>query len=561
MGWRGSRRLAITLVTFLLGPGLCAGPALAERPVSVFVPPRIVMNDSGGVTVAWLQNDVHRTLRVASAASGGPFESPVALSDPEHTAFTFAMGIDRAGDVVVVWEETTADDPLAYNNHSLGVFASVRLAQGNFGPPVRLSGPQDSFVNPRLALSANGHGVVTITGGRSTTLMRWSPQAGFWPAESIDGYHVGQPVGIDDAGTVTLAETSPLHLEIRAWTVPENGVVSGPQSVGTTGYWRSVLLAVGATGQAVLVAGGDRALDVSLRSTAQGSFGPLMPLARSDDAETRPGPDGAAIDSVGQATVVWTESGTLATRVMSASARSGSFASPIVLSRSRPVLDAGLASLAVDEEGDRAVAWFHGIRDLGVAYQATSNDAGRTFSTSGSLSTFPTAQRQPDIAVNRTAGTATVFDETRGANELLLVAWRSRSGSEHQAVVTSAPTEPLRPEILMVNPSSQTAIADKRGRIAVTFSCLLQMCQGDIVLHEGRSARGASLGSATFSLRFANSLARLRIRLATRALHALRRGHMLRATAVVHGHVGSRKPLLARGNLNLRAKKRRQPPR
>jgi PKD repeat protein len=112
--------------------------------------PRVAVDDAGNVYAAWIQNG---TMEVSKRPVGGVFETPQAL-DAGVTATSLDIGVDGAGNAVVVWRATP----------SIGgpKIRQARRAAGAaaFGAPADVPSAGAANDLPRLAVNRAGEAVV-----------------------------------------------------------------------------------------------------------------------------------------------------------------------------------------------------------------------------------------------------------------------------------------------------------------------------------------------------------------------------------------------------------------
>ena len=374
-------------------------PAAAVAGQPPFSGPRIAAADSGETVVLW---NTPQGLQAAIGTPGGGYGAPVTIT-PSGADPTVVM--DAAGNAVTVWEEGRSDDACYKGScgyYSLGVFAAIRPAGGEFGAPVRLTG-RGPLARPRVVMNRAGDWVVTLSLGSALGVGAGSgatPPSSFavLPAPGYqDGYG---DVAIDEAGTTTfgLRDQANRPAVVTRTRDGSFGPITVLDEAPIDGY--DLKIGVGAQGHAVAVwprAG-------VLRSAAGppgGSFGapvssqvasvrvpesisvdgqgrttmalspatsvlPRLPLQVRRGTVAAPfgepellgrdagGPVRSAIDSAGRAVLGWLETAPAGNPVAQAAIAGdgGPLSKPFVLSRAASVPD-----VAIDGAGRAVLAW------------------------------------------------------------------------------------------------------------------------------------------------------------------------------------------------------------
>ena len=156
---------ALVLVSLMAAPALAADTWLAPHDVSVghiSSTPGAAIGADGTVTAAFVDGQgSQRALKVAVKPPGQPWRAPVQLSKPDGVAMFAFTASDRAGNVVVVWEEEL--------NGVFVVRGATKPAGGEFTPAQSISDTGTGAHWPRVAMAAarrSWHGRRTGACGR-----------------------------------------------------------------------------------------------------------------------------------------------------------------------------------------------------------------------------------------------------------------------------------------------------------------------------------------------------------------------------------------------------------
>jgi hypothetical protein len=119
------------------------------------IQPTVAVNDAGEAAAAWTKGnaDSGYDLYVSTKPARGDFGRAVMLSGPElKTVYYPTVGIDAAGDVLVLWEDM--DDR--------SIYVAEAPRGGKFGPPQTIAAPDRTSLayDVSMAVSANGDAAI-----------------------------------------------------------------------------------------------------------------------------------------------------------------------------------------------------------------------------------------------------------------------------------------------------------------------------------------------------------------------------------------------------------------
>ena len=153
---------ALVLVSLMAAPALAADSWLAPHDVSVghiSSTPGAAIGADGTVTAAFVDGQgSQRALEVAVKPPGQPWRAPVQLSKPDGLAMFAFTASDRAGNVVVVWEEEL--------NGVFVVRGATKPAGGEFTPAQSISDTGTGAHWPRVAMAGGTAVVAWAQNGR-----------------------------------------------------------------------------------------------------------------------------------------------------------------------------------------------------------------------------------------------------------------------------------------------------------------------------------------------------------------------------------------------------------
>jgi PKD domain len=282
--------------------------------------PRAAMNAAGEAVIVWsLASGLSEEVQASTAAPGGTFGTPVALTSFTSAASLPQIALDSHGDAIAVWE--------GWDGANVRIEDAVRPAGGSFAEPQYLSPAGDNAGTPQVAFDA---------GGDALAVWRFDGS----PASTVQGAYRPAGGAFDPVQTISAPSSMPAQSPQVAFDGAGDGVVAWQQSDGSELSVYSNVRAPGDTG----------------------SFGAqtmLDPGAR-EAYEPRIAGDGLS------ATIVsWkTFNGIANTTEVAVRPAGGSFAPATAVSAESP--QEGTPEVGVDAQGDGIAVW---SRASGPGYQ------------------------------------------------------------------------------------------------------------------------------------------------------------------------------------------------
>ena len=278
-----------------------------QSPVALAEPgvgsgPRAAVDSAGNAVVVWSHDVGEPRFLQASyrRARGGPWDSPIDLSDDRFRAGTQQVAIDGAGNVVAAWARSGPSGLVAQ--------AAVRSASsGIWGPPVDLSRPDAAVAGPpSLAVGSGGNALVGwVLASGVVQAAAWS---GSWhsPVDLGSGAAAGVDVALSASGDAVVVWTA--GAVVRAAFRPAGSGWTGAADVASSAHSLpapQVALDPAGNAHAVWV-GGAGTLQASARARASGAWSPPVALSAPNREATAPQ---LAVDAAGNAVAVWTDAG------------------------------------------------------------------------------------------------------------------------------------------------------------------------------------------------------------------------------------------------------------
>jgi len=376
--------------------------------------PDVAVDARGNATVVWAQaKDTSWTVQAVERLAGGSWGAPAGLSAPASQVASAQIAI-AGSTVAAVWNRYDGKNQITQA-------ADRDPKTNAWSTPVSLSTSGRDSQSPRLAVNAAGDAVaVWASFGLSgwTTQRAYRPHGGTWlpavPLQSSTVATAAPDVVIDGTGRATAvwAQTNGSGWRVYASSRGPDGVwskavaISGPDAAGTitpqlalegnddviavwarkidtrsviesatrssaTGAWSPAgqLFPTGADAFAPQIAVSKRgdgviiwtSLDPSKGLSVAASLRPAgkawgRPIVLTSDSTGVSGPQ-VAIDARGDALVVWSYSTCGASRIQTSNHLAGTstWSSPRTLSKAGA--DAVTPQVALDGDGDGAVAW------------------------------------------------------------------------------------------------------------------------------------------------------------------------------------------------------------
>jgi hypothetical protein len=321
--------------------------------------PQIAFDGQGTAIAIWERSDgTNDRLQAAFRPAGGSF-GPAQTISAGDAAFK-RLAVNTQGNALVVWDGFDGTNPR--------VQAAFRPTGGSFGPPQNISAALQGPVAPEVAIDQQGNALAIWTRSDGTNhriQAAFRPVGGsFSPAQTISD--PGQnafsgKVAFDAQGNALAIWTRSdgTHLRIQAAFRPAGGSFGAPQTISPAGGSASQFteISVDAQGNALVV--WDRSDGTHLRIQAAfrpagGSFG--APQTISPNGQNASSRKLVMFDGLGNALVVWGESGGTDGRIHAAfRPAGGSFGPP--QSISDPGQNAFLSQLVVDAQGNALAVW------------------------------------------------------------------------------------------------------------------------------------------------------------------------------------------------------------
>ena len=386
-------------------PGWLPARTLSEAGADAVIPD-IAVDSKGDATVVWQQaQNSEWTVQAVDRPSGGSWSSPVPLSAPAASVQT--PQVATAGQrVVAVW--VRLDDK---SKNQIVQAADRDQRTSTWGPSTSLSTPGRDAQQERIAVNAAGDAVavwssVGLNGW--TTLAAYRPHGGAWqPAVPLDTPTIGTTspdVVIDGAGRVVAAwgETSGTLWQVYASSRATNGTWSKPVAIsGPDPGTIAPQLALEGNGDVTAV--WSRSLDTTVkviesatRSASNGAWsrvGQLFPA----------GPDAlapaVAVDKRGDGVIVFTSSSATGLSVAVSVRRPGkAWGRPVMLATTKS--GALLPQVAVDARGGIVVVWQHSTGGFSRVQSRSLPAGSSTWTTPRTLSKAGADAVTPQVAVD-----------------------------------------------------------------------------------------------------------------------------------------------------------------
>ncbi len=324
--------------------------------------PHIVFDGRGNALSVWERFDGKNFIAESAAydAATDTWSPPVALSRPGRDAVTPRIAVNARGEAVALWPSLTRS--------GWTMQAASRTARGVWGPPVDLENPLQGTGFPDVVVDPAGNAIAVwaqTSGAGFTVESSYRPVGGAW-GEVTDLSQPGRSdsitpqVALEGGGGVDVvwARSTPTRTIVEevvrsaagAWSQPRRLSPPGPDAVAPA-------IVTNGRGAAAVVwtSSGKGGLAVVARYRRPGhDWGPAVTLSRSSSGPLSPQ---VALDGQGDVVVVWTRSNGGRSRVqaMARQAASGDWSAPKELSG--PGSDALTPQLALDGQGDGALAW------------------------------------------------------------------------------------------------------------------------------------------------------------------------------------------------------------
>ncbi|HQZ39332.1 MAG TPA: fibronectin type III domain-containing protein [Vicinamibacterales bacterium] len=203
--------------------------------------PRLAMDDNGHALATWIREQGTARVTQSSRLTGGSliWTLPANISAPSTEAALEGtdIALNGSGDGVAAWVHREPGSDPARQRIQAARYDGVAAA---WGTPVNLSAPVETAVHPRVGLDAAGNAlVIWVASGPTTRVVqgaRYDAAAGEWSALvtlSVDGGDIaGEPaLSMDDAGdgvavwargngSATIVQASAYDGASGAWSAP-----------------------------------------------------------------------------------------------------------------------------------------------------------------------------------------------------------------------------------------------------------------------------------------------------------------------------------------------------
>ncbi len=520
-----TRRVALLAATVALG---ATTPAAAQQwalPSPFGTGARVALNAGGEAAVAWRGPDG------VYAATGGAagFGAATRLGPADQSAAAAEVGIDDAGNAIVVWETTRSVptcgrcDPRI---ESTGVWLARRAPAGGFGPAQRLAGALDRVARPHLAMRHDGHIAVAWSDATGSVVVNAAGEQ-----RRLAGALEVSSVAVSGRGEVAAGD-----LHGRVVTCPASGACDAPRflpGAGDTSYYFEVRVAAGADGEFVVAYDDAGGIRVAERSPEGVWSAPV--LVETKGSFKGAAFLGAAIADDGAATVTWLTSGNAQRGEHSLLHEAhwrdlGTIATSLV----DPSGDVTNSSVSVAPAGDTAFAWgrndqrkvFFGPTAAQIAVRR------RDAATAGPPSPLTPSDSShalgdtPSVAINDRGEIVSVWTDTASGLAHVQSRWLATDGARPVQTLATAKLPVIPPvEMYFATTSPTTVRPSRRGYVAVALRCNStggRACRGTVTL----SRYGRRVGRATFSVG-AGRVRRVSVRLARATQRLLaRRGRL-----------------------------------
>jgi hypothetical protein len=381
--------------------------------------PQVALDAEGDALMVWTCRDIQGNLRVQArarpAAGGlGPVQT---LSAVGYSAIDPQIAVDADGDALIVWTRLASPQPASQ------IQLRTRSKTGALGP-IQSIGTAAWSAHPRIALDADGDALIV-----------WAHKVGEEPVHyAIRGrtrsaggalgpilnlsadLHTGNPqvaVAANGDALVVWGQwvVSTAEQSIRARAVSADGVL-GPILLLSQpgGRPRAHQVAIDSDGDALVVWERDRGSHPGIEARARSAAGALGPIVTLSSAGAHAYSPQLGFDADGDGLIVWSRQDAGGSSRIQARARSAAgVLGPVQTLTAGHDFD---QQVAVDADGDAVVAWVHGT---------TRRIQARTRSAAGALGPIQTISFQgaydPRVAVDPDGDAVAVWRRDAGSND------------------------------------------------------------------------------------------------------------------------------------------------
>jgi hypothetical protein len=273
---------------------------------------QVALDRGGNATAIWIGGRTGQAVRVAFKPVGRPWRRPVTIG--AGNGFGAQLALDARGDAIAVWCQTLS------HHSGLLLRSAFRPAGGSWRRPVTIGRRQDLSVGPHIAVDPRGDAIAAWAGYERTnqccaTVVRsaFRPAGGRWRGQVTlerNNYTGGVQVALGKRGDATAVWYG--STGVRSASRPAGGLWAAavtiatpssrvdslrvgldPQGDGLAVWWVTPLPTVPSEVQAAM-------------ASPQGAWQPAVNLGGGASPLTAfDGSTGAALDSQGNAVVVW----------------------------------------------------------------------------------------------------------------------------------------------------------------------------------------------------------------------------------------------------------------
>ncbi len=428
------------------------------------------------------------------------------LSAVGGSAFTPAIGVDVAGDATVLWSR--------YDGSQYVVQASHRPVGGAWSAPVDLAGGR-MVLDPQVVVDPAGNATAIwrrVDADRSVVQTSSRPAGGSWSAPvdlstdpSVDfSQRADVPqLAVDGAGSVTAtwsrfeaAVGQPWTFTVQSATRATEGTWSAPVDLSPAGSpARTTDVAVDTAGNATVVWVAGSTVQTASRP-AGGAWS--APGQLSTTAGPRANPR-VVVDPTGATTAVWGSFASGAYGVQTASrALGGAWSTPLDLV-SGDVFDT--PAIAVDRQGNATALWQQNDGSGWVVTSASRSATG-AWSTPVLLSTSTTSSWDPKVAVDLAGNATAIWSREANGGRVVEAARRPAHGEWSEPIGLSPPGDAWNPQIAVDPAGNATAAWSRKDGTSWIVQARGLDAAGPVVTEiTGATSRISARGRATYSVR------------------------------------------------------------
>jgi hypothetical protein len=326
--------------------------------------PQVAVDPNGNAVFTWMAfNGVTNSIQARARSSAGVLGFAQGLSDATQNASQPQVGIDSTGNAVFVWKRFDATSGTCCDR----IQAVTRSSAGVLGTVETLSDPGQNADAPQVAVDPNGNAVFTwvLPDGTNTRVqgLARSSTGTLSPVQTLSaaGQNASEPqVGIDSTGNAvfTWKRSDGTNTRIEAIARSAAGTLSAVQLLSLAGQNASQpQVSVFSNGNAAFTwmrfDGTNNRTETRTRSAA-GTLTPVQPLSAPGQNASQP--QVAAVSSSGAAVYAWTRFDGTDFRVQTRARSSAGVLSAVQIV-SPAGASSGIPQLAVDSSGNAVIVW------------------------------------------------------------------------------------------------------------------------------------------------------------------------------------------------------------